>query len=186
MDVAGNTLRDGSAGTIDRIRFQATGASTVASTGASAAPYFAQVLVSTEPTIGARVHTLPLTGFGATNEWAGAIGNINGIDLDETTLLTTDAPATVLFAKATMAPIDTATERVSAVILSHWSLADLASVQQALVPIARLDGANHAGTPMALSPSFRTRQQAFADNPATGSAWTVPKINTAEFGLRAE
>jgi len=147
--------------------------------------HFGQVLLSSNTTIGSLVHTLPLTAFGAVNDWTGALTTVNGHALNDTTFLSEDAVnGTVLFDKGVMSAI-LAGNQITGVGMTHRSLFNTGSAVTRTQPAARVSSVNHFGTSQLLTNGLRNYTQMFALNPATSAPWTVAEVNAAQIGLRA-
>jgi len=177
--VSGDTRFGSGTEEVDQIFIRATGLNNTAATYSN---YFSHIIVSDEPTIGARVYTLPLTE-GTTNQWSDNVSDVTGTDFAgvDDYLLSDTADQTVTFT-ATMPAIDTgAGQYISAFLLSSQAFADDTAPADKMefvfddTPSGDISGA--IGT----APEYVVLN--LDENPDTELPWTSSDISNNEFGV---
>lgn len=147
--------------------------------------HYSNIVVADTPTLGARVHTLPLT-VAATNNWTGTPAGVTGTSVG-TAISETTANDEISFNAADFATTLQSGYAIDAVIISSRAQALTGS------PVTRLQGRSRiSGTPydvggsVLLGTGFAPVQHVIAQNPATATSWTVSGVNGAEFGVQAK
>lgn len=178
-EVTGDT-QSGSSSNIGSLRLRSLGTST----GASHYLQISQVIVSDEPTIGARLHTLELSA-GSVNQWDGSITPVVDTTHDVTTVISEDTvDQEILFACSDVASISSGNE-IKALIVSSAALGLPGSPVTKLRGRARVAGTTYNGAEVTLSATFGPVLNIFDTNPATGAKWTLSAANGAELGFQA-
>jgi hypothetical protein len=146
---------------------------------------FSQILVSSLPTLGARVHTLPLTA-GSVNEWIGSVSDINDSSNTPSSLISTNTDeAEILMAAGDISSINTG-NAITALVMSTASRAlGGAAVTQQIGRVKLGATTYNMGSAVALSDGFGKVQHILALNPDTTAAWEASEINGAEIGFQA-
>lgn len=181
-EVTGDT-KPGSSTTIDSIRIAACGATGSAASQNSIT--VSQIFVSDLPTIGGRLHTLPLSA-GSVNQWAGAVTDINAADETRTTFMSEDTTGEqVLFAAGDVASLNSG-NKISAVVMSASAQSLTGSPVTKLRGRVRLSGTDYTiGSDKTLSTGFQPARLIADLNPATGLPWTLAEVNAMEIGFQA-
>ena len=180
-EVLGDT-QNGASTVISKVRFRALGTS--AGTTAPHWLQFSQVIVSDEPTIGARLHTLELSA-GSVNEWAGTIADVTGVaDSPLTFIQETTIGDEILFAATDIAAINSGNE-IKSLVLSQSALAVPGAPVTNLRGRVRVGGTTYDGATKGLTSGFAKTQHFFELNPATSAKWTLAQANGAELGMEA-
>lgn len=166
-----------------RLRFQGRG---YYLGGPAGEVHIGQVLLSDKSTIGALVHTLPVTAFGSTNAWSGAYTNVNETNVDTANVITANTNGQdVLFAIGDLGQALQSGNAISAVVISQFSSYATGSAVTKLLSRLRSSAATYSGSQVNLTTTFASYQHVFATDPATGTAWTVAGVNAAEIGMQA-
>lgn len=152
---------------------------------ASLTSRFAHLIVANTPTIGARVHTLPLT-VSTPNNWTGTPANVTGT-ASAGTISETTVNDEINFSAADFGTTLQDGFGIDAVVISSKAQALTGS------PVTRLQGRSRvSGTPydvggsQLLGTGVSPVQHIVGVNPATSTAWTVATVNAAEFGVQAK
>lgn len=175
--------RNGTSANIAKLRFRALGNST----GADFRHWlqFSQVIVSDEPTIGARLHTLELSA-GSVNQWTGAVADVTAADWTPATLISESTPGEeILFAATDMAALNPGNE-IKALVLSQSALSFSGSPVTKLRGRAKLGSTTYNGASKTLTNGFAKVQHFFNTDPSTSLKWTRTALNSAEIGMMAE
>jgi hypothetical protein len=153
--------------------------------GAATNAAFSQFLVSELPTLGARVHTLPLTA-GSVNEWTGSVSDINDSSNTPASLISTNTDeAEILMAAGDISSVATG-NAITALVMSTASRAlGGAAVTQQIGRVKLGSTTYDMGSAVALSDGFNKVQHILALNPDTTAAWEAADINGAEIGFQA-
>ena len=180
-EVSGNTSLSSGAQTVSRMRMAGLDDQNIG----TSQNLFSQFLVADTPTLGARVHTLPLT-VGATNQWDGTPANVTGT-ASAGAISETTADEEISFTAADFGVALQSGFALEAVVLSSYAQALSGS------PVTKVQGRSRiGGTPyssgglITLASGYALAQQVMAINPATSASWTVAEVNAAEFGLQAK
>jgi hypothetical protein len=147
---------------------------------------YSQLLSSDLPTLGSRIHTLPLSN-GSVNEWDGVVTDINDTSNTPATVISTGTVnEEVLFVAGDVSGINSG-NGITAVIISTASQAVTGS------PVTRQRGRLKIGSTtydmgdaVVLGNGFTRTQHVLATNPETLSEWLLADVNAVEIGLRAE
>lgn len=143
-----------------------------------------QVIMSDEPTIGARLHTLAL-GTASTNDWDGTLTDVTGTTYNTSSTLSTDVAADeVICATGDIGSINSGNE-IKAVIVSTAALSIPGSPVTELRGTAVISSTTYNTADVALEPAFAPVLHIFETNPATTAKWTLAEVNAAEFGFEA-
>lgn len=146
---------------------------------------FSQILVADTPTIGARVHTLPLT-VSTTNQWTGTPANVTGT-ASAGTISESTVDEEISFNAADFATTLQDGYGIEAMVLSSRAQALAGSPVTRIQGRTRIGGTPYnAGGSLLLTTGFTTAQHIMPTNPATSTVWTVSDANSAEFGLQAK
>ena len=144
---------------------------------------WAELIVADGPTLGFRLHTLPLVSDGTPAELTGSVASISGITFSyvaDAMVSDTVGQAHVFnLADMPALPADTAIFGVSFVAAAFRSGAS---------PVQRFDGragADLLGSPVDISDTLGAVRFFWDVNPATGAAWTASEIDATQFGLEA-
>lgn len=180
-EVAGDTM----AGLSDKIKtIQLCGMVSFAATNC---PFISHLIVSTTPTFGGRVYTLPIIDTATYDGWTGDVSNINGTTYNPMSgINAVTNNQTVTFDIATMPDLPPGVE-LNAVILSNISrYADNAEVTEQIGVYIVDSVLLESGTRHVVgNPSSKGVQHVFEVTP-DGGDWTVAAVNAAEFGIRAK
>ncbi|MEI4234737.1 hypothetical protein [Roseovarius sp. D22-M7] len=144
---------------------------------------WAELIVADVPTLGFRLHTLPLVSDGTPAQFAGAVAGISTIEFAEVAdaMVSDTVGQAHLFTLAGMPalPADTTIVGVSLVAAAFTSGAS---------PVQRFDGRADAallGAPVEIGDALGAVRFFWDVNPATGAAWTAVGIDATQFGLEA-
>jgi hypothetical protein len=144
---------------------------------------WAELIVADGPTLGFRLHTLPLVSDGSPAAFAGSVTSISGTAFADVAdaMVASTVGQTHLFnlADTPALPADTAIFGVSFVAAAFKSGAS---------PVQRFDGragADLLGAPVDIGDALGAVRFFWDVNPATGVAWTASEIDATQFGLEA-
>ncbi|MEI4234463.1 hypothetical protein [Roseovarius sp. D22-M7] len=144
---------------------------------------WAELIVADVPTLGFRLHTLPLVSDGTPAEFAGSVASISTTtfsDVADAMVASTVGQAHVFnLADAPALPADTTIVGVSFVAAAFTSGAS---------PVQRFDGRADAallGAPVDIADALGAVRFFWDVDPATGAAWTAAGIDGTQFGLEA-
>lgn len=142
-------------------------------------------LLADTPTLGARVHTLPLT-VSTPNQWTGTPTDVTGTSslgiISETTV-----DEEINFAAADLATAIRDGYRIEAVVVSNRSQFLTGSAVTKLQARTRIGGTPYnLDTEKALSTGYLAYQHIANVDPSTSAAWTTTNVNGAEFSLQAK
>ncbi|MEI4233222.1 hypothetical protein [Roseovarius sp. D22-M7] len=144
---------------------------------------WAELIIADGPTLGFRLHTLPLVSDGTPAEFAGSVASISGIafsDVADAMVASAVGQAHVFnLADMPALPADTTIFGVSFVAAAFKSGAS---------PVQRFDGRAGAallGAPVDIADALGAVRFFWDVNPATGAAWTALEIDATQFGLEA-
>ena len=162
-------------------------ASTSSGVGLTNSNFFSNILISSEPTFGAKVYTLPLE-LGTQTDWLGTFTDVNGSGLDDETFIEANTNGDLnLMGKSAMPVIDSR-EKISSVVLSARGLYREDS------PVTKInlvldDGVTQTEFDTASSLSFSFTPNSFIANQnflgATDVDWEVSDLNGMQIGLIA-
>lgn len=176
----GNTLPGASTG-LGTMRWWATGRGS-----ATNETRIAHVVLADEPTVGARVYTIPFTGTGAVNDWAGTLSDITGTGLSDAVSVSADTDGDTLL--ATQAGIGAIGDgfRIAALVVSaraaHGSGADITQ----LAPLFRTAGGTILqGDPVDLDDIIGPRHLVMHEVPGAGRPFNEDDFASAQIGFRA-
>lgn len=177
--VSGDTRFGGGVQEINQLLL---GATTNSGSTAGRSTYFSHIIVSDNPTIGARVYTLPLSA-GAVNEWTGSVDNISGADpsLVSNALSTEDVDKTVLFS-ATMSAFNNDNDQyISALVLSTQSHSELGDITDKFEFV--YDGSPTGDVSESVGEIPQRANIILNHKPGTTENWSIADISNAEFGI---
>jgi hypothetical protein len=172
-------------GTQEVSRFTMSGIT--ATTPGSQATGYSQLLCSSDPTLGARVHTLPLSA-GSVNTWAtGTVTDINDTANTPGTFIATDTNGDeILFEMGDISAI-TPGNGIRALVMSTSSQTLSGSPVTNQRGRVKLGATTYdMGAAVAPGTGFKRVQHILDLDPATTLPWVSTDINAAEIGLKAE
>jgi hypothetical protein len=183
FSVSGNTVVGGGQANIASLRFAATGADD--STAEIHNTHVSQMLVSTRPTVGAKVWTLPITGAGDLDDWTGDPALLAGTGFagDSDVLVAASAGDDATFEVASLAEVPTGHEIVG--LAFSFSARTLNGGITQLRPLMRLSSTTYTGTLIGVSGSWAQYAARWQANPATGARWTIATVEAAQPGVEA-
>lgn len=146
---------------------------------------YSELLFSDESTIGSRVVTRPLSAFGATNNWTGAITNINSASDDDSTFITEDTVGGLFTATSAAVSALVGGDSIKALILNYRANQQASSPVTRIEPTVRSGGTDYPATAVLLTTTVAPYRHQWDTNPNTSAAWTLANINAAEVGFRA-
>lgn len=144
---------------------------------------WSQAIIANENTLGYKLATLELETAGSQAEWAGQIGDVSEIALNDATYITASTAGLV----DTFETVDLESEytNIRAVVIS--ALAKYSSTgPKNLDAVFRIGGQNYTSAMTPLSGGFSPSQAIFHVNPQTYSALSNSDINDAEYGIRSK
>jgi hypothetical protein len=146
-----------------------------------------ELIVSSTPTLGARLVSTAIDADGAEIDWVGGFADINASTYasDGTYISSATNGEISTFTKAAAAAIAT-DEFVEAVVLNFRANAEPSSPVNNLSPVVRLAGVNYFEPAVALGTIVSSQSYSIALNPVTGLAWELADVNSAELGFRAD
>lgn len=180
---SGNTLGSSGITSIDRLRLQPADAATTLN---SAHNILAEVLVSTQPTINAKVVTLNLTGAGALQQWGGAVGDINSATDADSTFIFESTPGDIATYLAADLPTLGVSEIITQVKMNFRANVEAGSPVTRVSPVMRIGGTNYFGSQITPAGTVGKHSSVFNTSPATATAWTAAEVNGLEMGWRAD
>ena len=160
---------------------------TTTSTSTSTNALFRNMMVADECTFRCGVDTLAITGYGAENEWAGVIGNVNNVDYNTSTYISSNLDdSNVLFAFTDMVNGLAAPYEIRLVQLSYDAVA-LASSPVTNIELLIYESATLTETAEihALSETRALYHFRMEENPITLAPWTPANVNDYQFGIGA-
>ena len=173
-------------GTQEVSRFFMTSVSALSGISTRATGY-SQLLCSSDPTLGARVHTLPLSA-GSVNTWAtGTVTDINDTADTPGTFIATDTNGDeILFEMGDISGL-LAGNGIRALVMSTSSQTLGGSPVTNQRGRVKLGATTYdMGAAVAPGTGFKRVQHILDLDPATTLPWVVADINAAEIGLKAE
>lgn len=148
--------------------------------------YLSQVIVSTQPTIGAKLYTVAPVAIGADAQWAGAVTDVNHIGINDATSISTDVVGNrQSFTITPPASLPVGLE-IAAIRTTFRGARDAASAINNVQPYFKVGGTNYnAGAAFALPTLTGATDRLIATNPATGLPWELADLTGFEIGFEA-
>lgn len=149
--------------------------------------FLSQIIVSTQPTIGAKLYTVAPVAAGADSQWTGAVTDVNHIGLDDTTFVSTDTVGNKQsFTITPPASLPTGLQ-IAAIRTSYRASRDASSAVNNLQPYFKIGGTDYnAGSPFALSTVTSSGSVIVETNPATSLPWQLADLTGFETGFEAQ
>ncbi len=145
--------------------------------------FWSQVIIANESTLGYKLATLELETAGSQTEWAGQIGDVSEIVLNDSTYIT--AATAGLVDTFETVDLDSSYTNIRAVVIS--ALAKYSSTgPKNLDAVFRIGGQNYTSAMTTLNGGFSPSQAVFHVNPETYSALSNSDVNDAEYGIRSK
>jgi hypothetical protein len=167
---------------IDRIRFRGD------LTNAQAQYQYtvSEIIVSDTPTLGARLVSAGFDADGAEIDWLGGFADINAYNTSDTTYISSSTNGEIsTFTKPAIAALG-ADEFIGGVFLNFRLNTEPSSPVNNLSPVVRLSAVNYFETAITPSAAISSARISIPLNPATGLAWELADVNSAELGVRAD
>lgn len=144
--------------------------------------FVSQVMIDSEPTIGGRLFTIPITGAGATTSWTGAYTEIDEIIYSDADFINTST-ATAVSTFAVTAPTLTGyvIEAVAVTARAKKGGSGPTQLQLAL----RSAGTDYFSASKALDVGYGGFVNIWETNPATGAAFLTTAIASLQPGVKA-
>lgn len=178
--ISGNTLfTSGTQGATALVLADITSAST-------AFTEFSELLCSDEPTLNAKVLTVPLDEFDTdVNDWNGNLSDVNGTALTSDTINSDTVGDQFLASLDTVAGFDSALN-VTGLVLSSAAYKDPESGVTSLAPLLEVNSTLYDSfTQVPLDNVIAARQYVFSVNPDTSAAWTESDVNALLIGYES-
>jgi hypothetical protein len=179
----GDTTLSGTLTGVDRVRLRGN---TNATTSATYNWTGSEIIVSSTPTLGAKLIPTAIDADGAAVDWIGGFANINASNTSDTTYITSPTNGEISTFTKSAAPAIGADEFVEAVVLNFRSNAEPSSPVNNISPVVRIAGVNYFEPAVALTTTVVPQSYSIPLNPVTGLAWEIADINSAELGFRAD
>jgi hypothetical protein len=174
----GNTLPSGATG-LGSLRVWAVG---LVQTGDM---MIAHVVLADEPTVGARVYTIPLEAVGAQNDWDGSLSNVNGPDLSDATNVSATADGQTLLATQNGIGAIGSGFRIGAVVVSTRAVRG-SGAPTGLTPVFRTaSGTVLTGPTSNVGTIIGPVQMAMQELPGAGRPFIESDFTGAQIGFRA-
>lgn len=152
--------------------------------GSARATRVSQVLLSDLPTIGSRVHTLPIAAASSPFDWDGDVADINGTGYNPANAISTAAPGDARFAVAPMQADVLDGNVIVAAGVNYLAKKSASDVPLELAAVAETPGGVTAGAPSVLQEFVQAHTTLFPVNPDTEDRWSREEIDASDFGLR--
>lgn len=144
--------------------------------------YISQVIVDSEPTIGGRLFTIPITGAGATSSWIGTYTEIDEIVHSDADFINTPtANAVSTFSITAPSLTGYVIEAVAVTARAKEGGSGPTQIQMAL----RSAGTDYFSSSMALDVGYGGFVNIWETNPATAAAFTTSSIASLQPGVKA-
>lgn len=186
-DQSGDTTGGGTGTTLAKITFSDPGYQALDETSQYVG--FAQVIVSDDTTVGAKVYTLYPTSS-SINDWA--VGDYTDVDeagVDDTDQIQTNSYQDEFRWDSTVTiPTLTSTEFISGVVQTWRGSADASSPVSQITPfLSDTTGTGISlGTTQSLTTGLANYIEVWETDPSDATNWDETKVNNQEFGIRSE
>lgn len=157
-----------------------------AGAGTVRAGHYSQIIVSAQPTIGAKLYTRQPIAIGADAQWTGAVTDVNHIGVADVSSVNTDTVGNrQSFTISPPASLPTGLE-IAAIRQTFRAARDPASAINNLQPYLKVGGTNYnSGAAYALPTVTGADSRLVAINPATGLPWQLADLTGLETGFEA-